>query len=163
MFLIMIQRWRWRTLHPSVLQQAVHLCHLPQRAWVRGPDDHDDDHDADDYHDHDTITIMMTITMTITITIVIRLFTSTLDKSRVGATSMRFVWTSLASFLLDKSGRCFFTSQVWQVETDHASNINYEWASHLNPFESISKATQFLKTPTREVSQPDWIKINDKV
>ena len=119
----MIQRWRWRTLHPSVLQQAVHLCHLPQRAWVRGPDDHDNDHDADDYHDHDTITIMMTITMTITITIVIRLFTSTLDKSRVGATSMRFVWTSLASFftrqvwqvfLMDKSVK-FFNGVVWQV------------------------------------------------
>ena len=122
----MIQRWRWRTLHPSVLQQAVHLCHLPQRAWVRGPDDHDNDHDAEDYHDDDTITIMMRITMMINITIVIiiRLFTSTLDKSRVGATSMRFVWTSLASFLLDKSGKCFFyftslasffTRQVWQV------------------------------------------------
>ena len=45
-----------------------------------------------------TINIMMTITMMIDITIfIIRLFTSTLDKSQVVATSMRFVWTNQAN------------------------------------------------------------------
>ena len=87
-----------------------------------------------------TITIMMTITMMIDITIVIiiiiRLFTSTLDKSRVGATSMRFVWTSLASFFNGQVWQVFFTLQVWQVFF-----LTLPFGS--NPFESIRKEVRF--------------------
>ena len=44
-----MQRWRWRPLHASVLQQTIHLCHLPQRAWTRGLDDNHDT-DTDNHH-----------------------------------------------------------------------------------------------------------------
>ena len=77
--------------------------HWPRAKWaqlqndvdVDNYDDDGDDYDVDsDDHHHMTTMIMMIITIVI---MVIRLSTSTLDKSQVGATSMRFVWTSQAS------------------------------------------------------------------
>ena len=190
---ITIQRWRWRTLHPSVLQQAVHLCHLPQRAWVRGPDDHGDDHDADDYHDqwswynhhHDDnhyddhyYDCHQVVHKYIGQEPSGRNFNEIcLDKS--GKFFTRQVWQV---FLMDKSVK-FFNGGVWQVLlldksskffyfTSLASgnrscsssimNEHHIWI-HLNLSVKLHNFSKLLPLQGSLTSQPDWIKINDKV